>query len=323
MAGEVIDLTDPRPGETVVDATFGGGGHARLFAERIGADGLLVGIDRDPEAGWRFTNFAGDVACDTRFLADDFAGGVELLVDEGLNADVVLLDLGVSSFQIDSLERGFSYVYDAELDMRMDPQQETTAATVVNEWDERRLREALRRFGEERYASQIAAAIVRRRVRRRIERTGDLVEVVTAAIPTPARVAGGHPAKRVFQALRICVNDELGQLDAALPLAWDLLAEGGRLAVISFHSLEDRRVKRFFADLATGCICPPEFPVCRCGREPRADLASRRAISASAGEVAANPRSKSGRLRVARKLAIAEVRACTARRTRSRASAGR
>lgn len=302
LAAEVIDHTDPRPGETVVDATFGGGGHARLFAERIGATGTLVGIDRDPEASARFAEFAADVPGETRFIAADFASGLQQLVDEAADADVVLLDLGVSSFQIDALERGFSYVYDAELDMRMDPHQELTAATVVNQWEERRLREAFKRFGEERYAGQIAAAIVRRREEQPIERTGDLVEVVTAAIPTPARFAGGHPAKRVFQALRICVNDELGQLDMALPLAWDLIRDGGRLAVISFHSLEDRRVKQFFAELATGCICPPDFPVCRCGREPRAELVSRRAIQPSPGEIAANPRAKSGRLRVARKL---------------------
>lgn len=302
LAGEVIDFTDPQPGETVVDATFGGGGHARLLAERIGPDGLFVGIDRDPEAGARFADFAAGANCETRFVTADFATGIDRLLEDGVRADVVLLDLGVSSFQIDALERGFSYVYDAELDMRMDTRQELTAATIVNEWDAGRLREAFKRFGEERYAAPIAAAIARHREQAPIQRTGDLVEVVTAAIPAPARFAGGHPAKRVFQALRICVNDELGQLDAALQPAWDLLEAGGRLAVISFHSLEDRRVKQFFAELATGCVCPPDFPVCRCGREPQAELVSRRAIQPTPGEIAANPRAKSGRLRVACKL---------------------
>jgi 16S rRNA (cytosine1402-N4)-methyltransferase len=302
LAAEVIDLTDPRPGETVLDATFGGGGHAELFARRVAPGGLLIGVDRDPEARTRFERFAGEAECETRFIADDFANAVGALVEEGLRADIVLLDLGVSSFQIDQLERGFSYVYDAPLDMRMDPEQDLMAATIVNEWDQGRLAESFRRFGEERYSAQVAAAIVRRRAERPFTRTGDLAETIAASVPSRARVGGGHPAKRVFQALRICVNDELGQLDAVLPEAWRLLRTGGRLAVISFHSLEDRRVKRFMTDLATGCICPPEFPVCRCGRVPRAELVSRRAIMPGAGEVADNPRAASGRLRVAVKI---------------------
>src|SRR3712207_1401883 len=213
------------------------------------------------------------------------------------------MDLGMSSMQVDTLERGFSYIYDAPLDMRMDPDQERTAAELVNTWERRRIARALREYGEERYADRIAGEIVRRRP---LETTAELVEAITAAIPAPARFGGGHPAKRTFQALRIAVNEELDQLDAALPLAWELLAPGGRLAVIAFHSLEDRRVKRFLADRARGCICPPDLPVCVCGREPEAELLTRGTVP-TPQEMAANPRSKSARLRAARKLEVPTV----------------
>jgi 16S rRNA (cytosine1402-N4)-methyltransferase len=208
----------------------------------------------------------------------------------------------MSSMQVDTRERGFSYAYDAPLDMRMDPSQELTAREVVNTWEKRRIARALREYGEERYADRIAAQIVRRRETHELTTTFELVDAITAAIPAPARFGGGHPAKRTFQAIRILVNDELGQLDAALPLAWDVLAVGGRLAAISFHSLEDRRVKRFLADRARGCICPPDLPVCACGRTPEAEPVFRRSVVPTPGEVAANPRSKSARLRAARKL---------------------
>lgn len=303
LAAEVIDLTAPADGETVVDCTFGGGGHARLLAERVSPHGTVIGIDRDPAAHSRFEDFAAEARCETRFIHEDFSGALAELADEQLGADVILLDLGVSSFQIDALERGFSYVYDAPLDMRMDPHQDFNATDLINAWDERRLSNIFDRYGEERYARQIAREIVRRRESAPIETTEQLVEAIVAAIPTPARFAAGHPAKRVFQAVRIAVNDELGQLERALPSAWEALAIGGRMAVISFHSLEDRMVKRFFADLAKGCICPPEFPICTCGRTPQAELVSRRAISPSEGEVADNPRARSGKLRVARKIA--------------------
>jgi 16S rRNA (cytosine1402-N4)-methyltransferase len=207
--------------------------------------------------------------------------------------------------QVDTRERGFSYSYDAPLDMRMDPEQELDAREILATWDQRHLAGMLRELGEERHAGAIARAIVRRRERsglESIQTTQELVEIINSAIPTPARFAGGHPAKRVFQALRIAVNDELGQLERALPLAWGLLREGGVLAGISFHSLEDRRMKRFLADRARGCICPPDLPVCACGREPQAALLRRRAIVPSAGELAHNPRAGSARLRVARKL---------------------
>jgi 16S rRNA (cytosine1402-N4)-methyltransferase len=186
--------------------------------------------------------------------------------------------------------------------MRMDPDQELTAADVVNDWDERRLARLLREYGDERYAGQIARAIARARARSELGTTHELVEVIKSAIPVPAQFAGGHPAKRTFQALRIAVNDELSQLDEALPIAWEVLAPGGRFAAISFQSLEDRRVKRFLAELSRGCVCPPEIPICVCGHVPEAELLTRRAIAPTAGEAAANPRSKSAHLRAARKL---------------------
>jgi 16S rRNA (cytosine1402-N4)-methyltransferase len=302
LAGELIEFLDPEPGAVAVDCTVGAAGHARLVAERIGAAGTLIGIDRDPVAGDRFAELAADVACDTRFIRADFVTGLQQLSDEGVVADLVYMDLGMSSMQVDTWERGFSYSYDAPLDMRMDPSQELTAATVVNTWDERRISQLLRNYGEERFAGPIARAIGRARARAELETTQDLVDVIKAAVPVPAQFAGGHPAKRTFQALRIAVNDELIQIDEVLPLAWDLLAPGGRLGAISFHSLEDRRVKRFLAEKARGCICPPDLPICVCGHEPEADVLTRRAIAPTPGEIASNPRSRSAHLRVARKL---------------------
>ena len=302
LAGELIELLDPHPGETAIDCTFGDGGHARLVAGRIGPTGLLVCIDRDPAAEERFEAFSRDVECDTRFIRMDYADALEHLIEEGVEADMAYLDLGVSSMQVDTWERGFSYSYDAPLDMRMDPGQELDARQVVNEWDERRLSQLFSAYGEERYSRQIARAIARRRSKAPIETTHQLVETIKSALPAPARFAGGHPAKRSFQALRIAVNDELDQLERALPLAWAALRDGGRIGAISFHSLEDRRVKRFLAARAQGCICPPDLPVCACGREPEAELVSRRAIAPTPGEVAANPRARSARLRVASKV---------------------
>jgi 16S rRNA (cytosine1402-N4)-methyltransferase len=302
LAAELLDVLGPERGQTVVDCTFGDGGHARLVAERLGASGTLVAIDRDPLAEERFAALAADVPCAMRFIRAGYAEALAELDAEGLRADAVYFDLGMSSMQVDTRERGFSYSYDAPLDMRMDPGQELSARELVAEWDERRIATALREYGEERHAGAIARAIVARRSRRPIVTTQELVETITAAIPAPARFAGGHPAKRSFQALRIAVNDELGQLDRALPLAWSLLLDGGRLAAISFHSLEDRRVKRFLAERAQGCTCPPELPVCVCGGEPRAELITRRSLVASAHEAQENPRASSARLRAARKL---------------------
>jgi 16S rRNA (cytosine1402-N4)-methyltransferase len=303
LADELLELLDPQPGQIAIDCTFGGGGHARMVADRLDSQGTLIAVDRDPLAEERFMELAGEVPCSMRFVRGGYAEALAMLTDERVRADVAYLDLGMSSMQIDTRERGFSYSYDAPLDMRMDPRQELTAREIVATWDERRLAGILRELGEERHASQIARAIVRRRVQAPIETTLALVEVISSAIPTPARFASGHPAKRTFQALRIAVNDELGQLDAALPLAWGLLCEGGVLAGISFHSLEDRRVKRFLAERARGCICPPDLPVCGCGREPEAALLTRGGIVPSAAETAQNPRASSARLRAAVKLA--------------------
>jgi 16S rRNA (cytosine1402-N4)-methyltransferase len=306
LAAELIGLTDPQPGEIAVDCTFGGGGHARLIGAKLGPAGTLIGIDRDPAAEERFSEVSAELACQTRFIRADFASGLRQLRHEGVDADLVYLDLGMSSMQVDTWERGFSYSYDAPLDMRMDPGQDLTARDIVNEWDERRLVRLLRDYGEERYAQQIVRHLARARRREDIGSTYQLVEVIKAAVPVPAQFAGGHPARRTFQALRIAVNDELTQLDCALPMAWDVLRTGGRFAAISFHSLEDRRVKRFLAGLARGCVCPPEIPVCVCGHHPEAELLTRRAVAPSRGEVESNPRSKSAHLRAARKLEVEE-----------------
>jgi 16S rRNA (cytosine1402-N4)-methyltransferase len=299
LAAEVRELLAVRPGETVVDATFGAGGHARLLAADLAGRGKLVAIDRDPGARAHFDRFKAAAGVDVRFLRGDFAVVLQQLAANDVRADAILLDLGVSSMQIDRPERGFSYATDAPLDMRMDPSSPVTAAEVVNTWPERELATTFRRLGEERYAGPIARAIVRRRAERPFFRSGDLVDVIKAAIPTPARFGDGHPAKRVFQALRIAVNDELGQLEAALPAAVAMLRPGGRLAVISFHSLEDRIVKRFLQQAAKGCTCPPDFPVCVCGKEPELRLLTRKPLRPSAAEVDDNPRAASARLRAA------------------------
>jgi 16S rRNA (cytosine1402-N4)-methyltransferase len=298
LAHEVRELLAVRPGETVVDATFGAGGHAALLAADLQGRGRLIAVDRDPGARAYFNRFAKSAGVQTRLLRGDFAVVLDQLAQNDVEADAILLDLGVSSMQIDRPERGFSYTADARLDMRMDPAADVTAAGIVNEATERDLATIFKRYGEERYARQIARAIVRRRKQQPFERTGDLVETIKAAMPAPARFGEGHPAKRVFQALRIAVNDELGSLEAGLPAAFSMLRPGGRLAVISFHSLEDRLVKRFMRERERGCECPPDFPVCVCGKKPELRSISRKAIRPSAQETALNPRSSSARLRV-------------------------
>jgi len=295
----VRTLLAVKPGETVVDATFGAGGHARLLAQDLDGQGKLVAIDRDPTVKPFFDRFKAASGIDARFLRGDFSVVLTQLAGNGIQADAVLLDLGVSSMQIDRAERGFSYATDAPLDMRMDLSAELSAREIVNEWDERDLATIFRRYGEERYAKPIARAIVRRRAQEPYARTGELVDTIKAAIPTPARFGDGHPAKRVFQALRIAVNDELAALETALPAALAMLRPGGRLAVISFHSLEDRIVKRFLQERARGCTCPPDFPICVCGKEPELRLLTRKLVRPSARELDDNPRAASARLRAA------------------------
>ena len=297
LADEVRRLLAVRPGETVVDCTFGAGGHAALLAADLSDRGRYIAIDRDPAVGPYFESFRRRFgSLQPRLLRGDFSLVLEQLAANDVKADAILLDLGVSSMQLDRPERGFSYATDAPLDMRMDPSTDLTAADLLNDASERELADVFKRYGEERYARQIARAVVRRRP---FATTSELVDAVRSAIPAPARFGDGHPAKRVFQALRIAVNDELGSLERALPAALDVLRPGGRLAVISFHSLEDRLVKNFMRDGERGCTCPPDFPVCICGKEPLLRALSRRPLRPGDDEVARNPRAASARLRVA------------------------
>jgi 16S rRNA (cytosine1402-N4)-methyltransferase len=299
LANEVRECLAVQPGDTIVDATFGAGGHASLLAADLHGRGKLIAIDRDPTVRTYFEQLEQQVSAQLRLLRGDFGVVLPQLAANGVRADAILLDLGVSSMQLDRPERGFSYSVDAPLDMRMDSSQELTAREIVNEWPERELGTVFRRYGEERYAKQIARAIVRRRKEQPFERTGELVDAVKASIPAPARFGEGHPAKRVFQALRIAVNDELSSLESALPAALEMLRPGGRLAVIAFHSLEDRIVKQFLREKERGCTCPPDFPVCVCGHEPELRAIQRRPVRPSDAEVAANPRAASARLRAA------------------------
>jgi 16S rRNA (cytosine1402-N4)-methyltransferase len=301
LADEVRALLALEPGDTLVDATFGGGGHASLRALDLKGKGKVIAIDRDPTVRPYFERFRRTSGVTTRFLRGDFSIVLTQLAENGVQADAVLLDLGVSSMQLDRPERGFSYATDAPLDMRMDPSAEYSARELVNEATERELEQIFRRYGEERFARAIARSIGRRRRSRPFERTGDLVETIKAAIPAPARFGEGHPAKRVFQALRIAVNGELDALETALPAAVEMLRPGGRVAVISFHSLEDRIVKHTFRQLARGCTCPPDFPVCVCGHQPELRVLTPRPVRPSAREAALNPRSASARLRVGEK----------------------
>ena len=300
LGPQAVEFLAVREGGIYLDATFGAGGHAALLGADLQGRGKLIAVDQDPTVKPYFERLQMQLGgVQTRFLRGNFAVVLEQLAGNGVKADAILLDLGVSSMQLDRPERGFSYREDAPLDMRMDPNAETSARELVNEASEKELTTILRRYGEERYAKQIARAIARRRKEAAFERTADLVETIKQAIPAPARFGEGHPAKRVFQALRIEVNDELGVLADALPAALEMLHPGGRLAVISFHSLEDRIVKQFLREGERGCTCPPDFPVCVCGSTPLLRAIQRRAVRPGEEEIAANPRASSARLRAA------------------------
>jgi 16S rRNA (cytosine1402-N4)-methyltransferase len=297
---ELLDLLKPSPGETAFDATFGAGGHAAAVAARLESEGKLVACDRDPSVADYFRDVAREAPCPTELYHGNFADVLAGMPDAGF--DLIYMDLGVSSMQLDRRERGFSYAYDAPLDMRMDPELDVTAADLVATLPSDELADIFRRYGEERYAKNIARGIAAVRERRPIHTTGELVEIIKANIPTPARFGAGNPARRVFQALRIVVNDELESLAHALDDAYRCLRPGGRLAVISFHSLEDRMVKEFLKGHAAGCICPPGFPQCVCGHEPTMNVLTRKAVIPRTREVEINPRSKSAKLRAAVKL---------------------
>jgi len=301
LAQELLDVLDVQPDSVVVDCTFGAGGHAALVAAELGTDGMLVACDQDPVAVHYYRDLK-HLPKSSRFVEGNFSDVLADLTEEDLRATHVYLDLGVSSMQIDTPDRGFSYSYDAPLDMRMDPSLSVTAADIVNTWSERDLTRLFGKYGEERYSGRIAHAIVQRRAATPYKRTCELVDTIKQSIPTPARFGQGNPARRVFQALRIEVNDELGSLQRALPLAFDLLESGGVLAVISFHSLEDRIVKEFFAGKARGCICPPDFPVCACGRKETAEILTSKPLIPGQHELELNPRSASAKLRALRKL---------------------
>ena len=291
-----------RPDGLYIDGTLGRGGHSEEIVKRLTQGGRLICIDRDSqaiEAGKaRLAPWAGQIT----FLHGNFGDLAQLLDDAGIEkADGMLFDLGVSSPQLDDPERGFSYMHDAPLDMRMDRTAGLTARTVVNEWSYEELRRILYEYGEERYAPAIARRIVAAREEAPIETTGQLVELIKSAMPPQALREKQHPAKRSFQALRIAVNGELEELTAMLRGAASRLAPGGRLAVITFHSLEDRIVKKTMQELATGCTCPPNFPVCVCGKKPTVRLVNRKPIVCGPAELTYNPRARSAKLRVAEK----------------------
>ncbi len=302
LTQELLDLLDVRADSRVVDCTFGGGGHAGAVAADLGPEGVLIACDQDPIAEDYYTTFRLGLRCYSRFLPGNFADTLGDLLHEGFKATHIYMDLGVSSMQIDTPDRGFSYSYDAPLDMRMDPSLAVTAADIVNTWSEGALADLLGRYGEERYSRRIARAIVFRRTNSPYSRTSELVDTIKGAIPTPARFGAGNPARRVFQALRIEVNDELGSLRRALPEAFALLEPGGVMAVISFHSLEDRIVKEFFAAEARACTCPPDFPVCACGGKATGEILTAKAVTPGVRELEANPRSGSAKLRAFRRL---------------------
>ena len=299
---ECLDGLNIKPDGIYVDGTLGGAGHSTQIAKRL-TTGRLIGIDRDPvalkAAGERLAPYAKNVT----LIHSNFCEIATVLKDLGISGvDGILLDLGVSSPQLDDSSRGFSYMADAPLDMRMNAQDVLDAKQVVNAWSQEELKRILYTYGEERYAPQIAAAICRRREEKEIETTLELVDIIRNAMPPAALREKQHPAKRSFQAIRIAVNDELGSVEKVMADAIPVLNPGGRLAVITFHSLEDRIVKTAMTAASRGCTCPPSFPVCVCGKKPQVKLISRKPIVATQQELDVNPRSRSAKLRVCEKI---------------------
>lgn len=302
LLNECIEGLNIKPDGIYIDGTLGGAGHSSQIVKRL-TTGRLIGIDRDSvalkAAGERLVPYKDNVT----LVHSNFCEMAQVIKDLGLpGVDGILLDLGVSSPQLDEVARGFSYMADAPLDMRMNNEDPLTAHTVVNTWSQEELKRILFDYGEERYAPRIASAICRRREEKPIETTLELVDIIRSAMPAQALREKQHPAKRSFQAIRIAVNDELGSVERAMESAIPLLNPGGRLAVITFHSLEDRIVKIAMAEAAKGCTCPPSFPVCVCGKKPKVKLISRKPIVATDEELEVNPRSRSAKLRVCEKL---------------------
>ena len=286
-----------------VDGTAGGAGHSSEIAKRLNEAGMLIAIDQDETAVAVATQRLELLRKNTRVVRSNFCEIASVCRSLEVDAiDGVLLDLGVSSYQLDTAERGFSYSADAPLDMRMDNRKALSAYDVVNTYSEQQLKKILFDYGEERYAPQIATAIVKSREKAPIKTTGELSDIIKYAIPPAARDGGHHPAKRSFQAIRIEVNSELDVIEPAIRDAVNMLRKGGRIAIITFHSLEDRIVKQAFASLASGCTCPKDFPICVCGNKPKVKLVNRKPILPSAQELEENPRSRSAKLRVAEKI---------------------
>ena len=300
---EVLEGLDIKSGGVYIDGTLGGAGHASGICERLGSEGWLIGIDRDSDAieaaGKRLEGFG----CRKTLVQSNYSE-VKLVKDElGVSrVDGALLDLGVSSFQLDNPQRGFSYMHDAPLDMRMDARDALTAEDIINGYSREDLAKIISEYGEERWAARIAQFIEKERAKKRITSTFELVDIIKAAIPAQARREGPHPAKRTFQAIRIEVNGELERLEAAVSDFIDILSPGGRLAVISFHSLEDRIVKNVIAKRLDPCTCPPEFPVCVCGKKPDIKKITKKPVTAGEKELSENPRARSAKLRIVEKL---------------------
>ncbi len=302
MATEALEFLQPKVGQTVIDCTIGGGGHALGLAKAIMPGGKLVGIDRDDDAlakaAERLSEFSDGVILDKGNFGDVADIAWKLGVD---SADGILFDLGVSSYQLDMPERGFSFMHDAVLDMRMDRSQRQTAEQIVNSYSERRLAEIFHDYGEERWAKRIARLIVDRRIKNPIHTTGELVDVIRSAVKNAGKEKI-HPATRVFQSLRIAVNDELESLRKGLNAAIDMLNPGGRVVVLSYHSLEDRIVKETFARRAGRCTCPTGLPICACGAKTEIKILTKRPVMATDSEVRTNPRARSAKLRAAEKI---------------------